>query len=297
MAKDWTPGTPLQGGTSMTAAEGATKADAAGKYQTMEPKYDHSFDPPPAQEGGAWKDDPLKGGTDDFSTEDKPAGPMKKCLPPMTPQVPKPDTARTPKTPHHGSAQEHPPHHADAEEKPKPTRPVQPEKTPAPTKPETPKTAPVPPPPKLPAGVEVITPKDWQDEKCRMLANLQRHMRGGANIFTDPRHWLLDTAMPGYRAAGTFDSKYWLNGADQKQFAFAEGPMAGQVLHGHEVNYYFQGMIARAYNLSRADMDQRIAEWKKNRYNATPSPATTAMSRMGYDNYEKDLVECASRQK
>ncbi len=210
--------------------------------------------PPPLKggTGNTHPNPPLKGGTD--TTHPKPD-------PHLVPDVPKPD--QTPKNPPINGGTD--------------------------TTPEIPKDTPKKP---IPPGVNAITPKEWQDEKCRTLAYLQRHMRGGANPLTDLKHWLLDSIFQGYNAAGSFDSKYGIKGANQQNFMFESGPMAGKVLSGAEVNYYFQGMIAAAFGKTPQYLEDRIRSWKENMYHTVPSPATLAMAKLGYDSYQQDIEDC-----
>jgi hypothetical protein len=147
-------------------------------------------------------------------------------------------------------------------------------------------------------GAHVIGAEEWQKEKCRMLADLKRHMRGPSSLF-DVKHMIVDSAFPGYVAASKFDSNYGTTGA-QNQFTFYKGgPMPDAVLYGHEVNYYFQGMIAAAYKMSRTDLDQIVSFWKTKvrPEHLPPSAATIEMSRLGYDSYEQDQADCARRNK
>lgn len=135
-------------------------------------------------------------------------------------------------------------------------------------------------------GIVVISAKDWQEEKCRMLAVLQRHLRRPANEM-DPLF------LPGYAGAYLFDSVYsGFNpdhpGAAQRQFWFD-----GRIMRGHEVNYYFQGMIAKALGVPSDELNVIVRTWKFVAHlGAKPSLNTMKMTRLGYESYEKDLEEC-----
>lgn len=132
----------------------------------------------------------------------------------------------------------------------------------------------------------IIPAKLWQEIKCFMLGKVQKHRAGqptGDHTF--------DSA-PGYEAAGVFDyAGFWGNGNEDKDFTFDSGPHKGVTYKGHEVNYYFQGMIARAYGVDRGKLEGIIRLWKL-RYLSQPSDKTLQMAREGYDNYEKDLADC-----
>lgn len=153
-----------------------------------------------------------------------------------------------------------------------------------------------------------ITDDEWQKAKCEMLEKLQKKLAGqktGDGPFDN---------LPDYTSAVVFDHpRFWGNGQDVNAFRFQGGPQAGQVLTGAQVNYYFQGMIAKGFgmprglvgiasnpNLTLADnantvspgLEGIIRGWKQLRYGEQPDEKTLEMARAGYDNYEKDLAEC-----
>ncbi len=64
------------------------------------------------------------------------------------------------------------------------------------------------------------------------------------------------------------------------------GPLEGKYFKGHELNYFFQGMLYKQYGVARKNIYDRVLAWKAWRYDKTPSLNTIDMIRMGYDEYE-----------
>lgn len=94
------------------------------------------------------------------------------------------------------------------------------------------------------------TPISWNDFKVierNMYYQLYRHQHEGDRGNPD-----LYKFFPGYLLAGIWDSPLWRDpGLRTHWFYWTDGPFKGEVMKGHEINYYFQGMIARAYGLNK----------------------------------------------
>ncbi len=150
-----------------------------------------------------------------------------------------------------------------------------------------------------PSGLETIhvSSDEWDAEVDRKMDDLWNHFFP----FTghDPYPSNLSVFPPririGYLAAGEFDSKYW----NHNTYIFDGGPFKGRTMVGYEANYYFQGMIARAYGLSLPQLYQVIFAWKtgniiNSRINGgepyqEPSQNEIDAATAGYDLFYNDL--------
>ncbi len=145
----------------------------------------------------------------------------------------------------------------------------------------------------LDAENPVLVPSDyWTKLKLYKMNDLMNHFPGNPN---DPYPGL---DRLGYLAAGVFDSPFWGGPAEQRSFTFQDGPFAGMTLKGYEVNYYFQGMIARRYGLPLGALYDIIYAWKAKRRWLDNNPNYTwptlkelYAATAGYLNYTNDLTD------
>ncbi|HLJ97197.1 MAG TPA: RHS repeat-associated core domain-containing protein [Gemmataceae bacterium] len=110
-----------------------------------------------------------------------------------------------------------------------------------------------------------------------------------------------DWSSHGYLAASGFDSPFWGSSVKKDAFIFDDGPLKGHVLKGYETNYYFQGMIARAYGVSLPGLYAMMFLWKGwNMYVMKmpdyqwPSEGELFAATAGYRNFTKDYIEWAN---
>jgi hypothetical protein len=123
----------------------------------------------------------------------------------------------------------------------------------------------------------------WNWQKLLMMNALQGHIKGGAN---DPYPWLA----PGYsNLAPGWDDFYFHSQHNTDPFTFQDGSFDGKTLTGHEVNYYFQGMVAAAYGLNEAELQAIVVSYYLAAHHQLPSGNVMTAATQGFENYQADL--------
>lgn len=122
----------------------------------------------------------------------------------------------------------------------------------------------------LPNGNIAISEEEWNAEVKKMLKQLEDY---------DAKHpWSWDKWS--YKnQAGKFDSQ-WFNSVT---YEIQGGPLKGKVMMGHQLNYYFQGMIAKHYGVWENDMYIIIYTWKFVNYGVLPSDEALLAASSGYN--------------
>jgi hypothetical protein len=120
----------------------------------------------------------------------------------------------------------------------------------------------------------------WNWQKLVMMAYLQLHIKGGPN---DP--YPMD---PGYLLARRWDNDYFHGPGNQVSFMFQDGSFLSRTLIGHEVNYYFQGMIAAAYGLPLGALEGIVVGYYVKVHHKKPSFNVLLAANLGFFNYSAD---------
>jgi hypothetical protein len=120
----------------------------------------------------------------------------------------------------------------------------------------------------------VIWLNDWNDQVQKMQNKLDEF---------DSKHPDNSSCQSYEAQAPGFDSRWFDgdNGKKQKNpegpkvYRIEGGPLAGAFMIGNDLNYYFQGMIAKHYHLSEEDLILLVWGWKsQNLVNGSGDPAT-----------------------
>jgi hypothetical protein len=98
--------------------------------------------------------------------------------------------------------------------------------------------------------------------------------------------------LPGYLYAQVFDDKdFWLGQNNQRWFLFQ-----GQLMQGTEVNYYFQGMIAKyCYVPAPVMLNFIIPLWKQLQHGTNPTPNVLWAANLGYQDEPADYALWAAQ--
>lgn len=113
-----------------------------------------------------------------------------------------------------------------------------------------------------------ITEKEWEEEVNRA----RKRLNGSFSAVWEAKN---------------FDSKWYSESADwgvapsKQKYSFR-----GKTYSGMEMNYYFQGMLWKAYGYSEGQAEGIVAGWKSVMYNDTPSPGVLEMLKLGYNETE-----------
>jgi hypothetical protein len=126
----------------------------------------------------------------------------------------------------------------------------------------------------------LVTSDFWNWQKLDMMDYLQLHIKGGS---TDPA-----PEDPGYLLARYWDNPYFHGPGNQVSFTFQDGSFLGRTLTGHEVNYYFQGMIAAAYGLSLPALEAVVVGYYAVQHHQKPSFNVLLAATQGWLNYTAD---------
>jgi hypothetical protein len=130
----------------------------------------------------------------------------------------------------------------------------------------------------------------WRWQKMAMMDQLQKHIAGGPN---DPFPELKGNTQfqTEYdRLAAVWDNIYFHDPHNRdRHFLFADGSFENQILTGHQVNYYFQGMAAAGYNRSMGQLLFRVHAYYRITHKIAPPANVLLAAKQGFNNYAADL--------
>jgi hypothetical protein len=145
----------------------------------------------------------------------------------------------------------------------------------------------------------LVTSDFWNWQKLFMMSQLQQHIKGGPN---DPfpnlplppvppkLRPLLSLLPPGYaNLASVWDNPDFHGPGNQVSFTFQDGSFFGRTLTGHEVNYYFQGMVAAAYGLTLPELEAVVVGYYKVSHGKLPPLNVLLAANQGFAYYLFDL--------
>jgi hypothetical protein len=142
----------------------------------------------------------------------------------------------------------------------------------------------------------------WNSQKLANMNELQTFIKSGvtlpvpATILPPEVTPLLSLLPRGYvGAALNIDNPYFHGDPpfpatnNQAKFTFQDGSFNGKTLTGHEVNYYFQGMIAAAYGVPEFELEGFVRAYYFSKHHQLPSANVLLAAHQGFANYQADL--------
>ena len=125
-------------------------------------------------------------------------------------------------------------------------------------------------------NVQAISEEEWNAEVQRMQAKLDAYDASNVYVGGDPDFDAYQDVAP------HFDSK-WYTGSIPVYYKVNGGPLKGSIILGNDLNYYFQGMLAKHYHVSYSKMIVIIWGWKLVNYSATPTDDALRAAELGWE--------------
>jgi hypothetical protein len=121
----------------------------------------------------------------------------------------------------------------------------------------------------------LVTSDFWNYQKLLMMDKLQTYVKDGLTY---------DDVAP----TDLSDNPYFHDQFNRASFTFQDGSFGGNTLTGHEVNYYFQGMVAAEYELPEGALKAIVRTYYVAAHHRLPPDNVLLAATQGFENYQAD---------